>query len=67
MNEKTLQTLQDILAEELLARIKSGEATPSDLNVARQLLKDNAIVVDIRREDSPTANLADKLPFRRVD
>lgn len=31
------------LTRDLLRRIKSGEATASELNVARQMLKDNGI------------------------
>ena len=33
--------LHQVLAEELLARVQTGEATASELNVARQFLKDN--------------------------
>ena len=67
MNEATLRALQDLLAQELITKIEAGEATPTDLNVARQLLKDNSIVVDIRNaEDSNVAKLGD-LPFRRVE
>ena len=37
------QRLLDRLAETLLQRIESGEASSQDLNVARQFLKDNKI------------------------
>ena len=37
------QRLLDTLADELLKRIESGEASSQDLNVARQFLKDNRI------------------------
>ena len=37
---KRLHELQDILIEEFILRIQTGEASPSDLNAARQLLKD---------------------------
>lgn len=40
---KKLETLFDSVLEDIIAKIKSGEATPSDRNVARQLLKDNNI------------------------
>ena len=45
MSDKTLKlnNLQDILIDEFIERINSGAATPSDLNAARQLLKDNGI------------------------
>ncbi len=40
------EVLADIhiaLAEDLLNKIRGGEATASELNVARQMLKDNSI------------------------
>ena len=40
---KTLETLHECLAKELLGKIQSGEAKADDLNVARQFLKDNGI------------------------
>ena len=45
MSDKTekLYSLQDILINEFIERIESGAASPSDLNAARQLLKDNGI------------------------
>jgi len=46
---------------QLLARIKSGEATASELNVARQLLKDNDIAIDIEKNEG-LADLHDTLP-----
>ena len=45
-----LQNLHTVLIENLLDKVKSGEAKAGDLNVARQLLKDNGI------ECIPTAN-----------
>ena len=41
--EDLLSTLHETLGSELLTRIKSGEATAAELNVARQFLKDNGI------------------------
>jgi len=38
-----LETLHTVLIENLLDKVKSGEAKAGDLNVARQLLKDNGI------------------------
>ena len=49
---KLLETLHTVLIRELLGRIESGEAKPGDLNVARQLLKDNGIEC-IPTEKSP--------------
>jgi hypothetical protein len=53
-------TLHGVLVQELLDRIRSGEATPSDLNVARQLLKDNNIVA--APNNKPVLKLADRIP-----
>ena len=65
-DEKQLKSLQDLLVVELMERIESGEATPSDLNTARQLLKDNAIIVDVIRDEGPIHQLS-KLPFIRAE
>ena len=54
------KTLHEALVEELLGRVRSGEATPSDLNVARQLLKDNNIVA--APNNKPILKLADRVP-----
>jgi hypothetical protein len=43
-------------------RISSGEAAPADLNVARQLLKDNNITV-VPQTEHPAQKLALVLPF----
>ena len=60
-HQDQLQTLHIRLTEELLQRIESGEAKPADLNVARQLLKDNGIEA-IPVDDSPLKKLLDTLP-----
>jgi len=59
---KTLKTLHEVLAEELLKRVKDPEAKSSDLNVARQFLKDNGIEA-IPSDNSPLKALVDELPF----
>ena len=60
---KDLQNkLHQVLTEELLARVESGNATSAELNVARQFLKDNGIDGTIEQSD-PLANLAKVLPF----
>jgi len=61
-NNKKLHQLQDILIDEFIARIQSGEASPSDLNAARQLLKDNGVHAALK-PDNPLANLIAGLPF----
>jgi hypothetical protein len=57
-----LDLLQDILIDEFIERIKSGEATPSDLNAARQMLKDNGIQCQIS-DANPVSDLLSLLPF----
>jgi len=42
-NFKLLEQLHLVLAQELLDKVKSGEAKAGDLNVARQFLKDNGV------------------------
>ena len=53
--------LHKVLAEQLLARVESGEAA-SELNVARQFLKDNGIDGTVEQSD-PLASLVKVLPF----
>ena len=60
--EEKLSNLFDLVCDDLTGRINSGEATSTDLNVARQMLKDNGITA-APRETSPLANLANSLPF----
>ena len=60
--EEKLGTLFDLVCDDLTGRINSGEATSTDLNVARQMLKDNRIT-STHRETSPLANLTNSLPF----
>jgi hypothetical protein len=57
-----LEELSVVMAEELLARIQTGAATPADLSVARALLKDNNIIVNAE-SDHPATKLAVVLPF----
>lgn len=60
--EKILSELHENLANKLLAKVKSGEVTAAELNVARQFLKDNNIDA-VPKEGSPLQNLTDALPF----
>lgn len=64
--EKTLIELHEVLARELLNRIKSGEEKASILNVARQFLKDNSIEA-IPEEGSAIKELIEELPFQITD
>jgi|TARA_R110002110_G_scaffold370819_1_gene580813 ABC-type Zn uptake system ZnuABC Zn-binding protein ZnuA len=60
---KKLYDLQDLLIDEFIARIRSGEASPADLSAARQLLKDNSISA-ILVDTNPLAELVKVLPFK---
>jgi hypothetical protein len=60
--EERLKTLQSLLINEFIGRIESGDAAPSDLNAARQLLKDNGIHAGLSKEN-PMDNLINLLPF----
>ena len=62
MDDKTLSNLHDAVAEELLRRVISGEASSADLNVARGFLKDNGIDAGLDASE-PMADLAKTLPF----
>lgn len=61
-NKELLQELMSLTISELVNQIKSGEANPSTLNVARQLLKDNQITCSVS-ENTPLSQLVDILPF----
>jgi hypothetical protein len=66
---KLNEQIHQVLAEELLGRLKSGEATTQDLNVARQFLKDNGITgvaTDDKGAQNPLGALATILPFPKV-
>tara|TARA_B100001287_G_C22483603_1_gene435575 strand:- start:424 stop:657 length:234 start_codon:yes stop_codon:yes gene_type:complete len=62
MIDEKLKELHGVLANELLKRVKDPEAKASDLNVARQFLKDNGIEA-IPVDNSPLKALVDELPF----
>jgi hypothetical protein len=60
--KESLAKLHDAVAEELLSRITSGDATPADLSVAVKFLKDNDITAALDK-GAPVFNLAMALPF----
>ena len=62
MSEKTLKQLHNELALKLLNKVRDPEAKASDLNVARQFLKDNGIDA-IPVDNSPLHKLMNELPF----
>ncbi len=57
-----LAAIHEEIATKLLARIKSGEASTADFNVARQFLKDNNIDSP-RTAGNPIDTLTNSLPF----
>jgi len=61
MSEKLSQLHQE-LAEKLLERVRDPKVKSSDLNVARQFLKDNGIDA-IPVDNSPLKKLMEELPF----
>ena len=60
-NADMMALLHQTLAENLLARIQDPEAKSSDLNVARQFLKDNGIDA-LPVEGSPLDDIVKTLP-----
>jgi hypothetical protein len=60
------EELHEASVVELLRRIKSGEAKPADLAVARQLLRDNGVTA-VPTEGSPLQLLTNHLPFSGDD
>jgi hypothetical protein len=67
MNQKdevsrVMEELHEELANEFLRRVKMGDATPADLNGARQFLRDNGIDA-VAMRGSPLQKLAMVLPF----
>ena len=57
-----LKELHEVLAKVLLERVKDKDAKSSDLNVARQFLRDNGIDA-VPTQDSPLQKLIEELPF----
>ena len=57
-----LVNIHKSLAQELLARIESGQASAAELAAAIKFLKDNGIDANMT-QDSPLENLAKILPF----
>ena len=63
MDKEILEQLHDTVAKDLLERIKSGEASASELSVAVKFLKDNNATLDVITAESPMGNLLEALPF----
>ena len=62
--QDTLENLHSQVAQELLQRIISGEASSADMSNAIKFLKDNGIE-GLPMQDSPLGNLVNVLPFKR--
>ena len=68
MTEKQLiDSLHEAVTQELLLRVRGGEATASELTVAVKFLKDNGASLDAIMAESPMANLLNDLPFDAVE
>ena len=61
-----LNTLFDAVADELLTKIKTGEAKPADLAVAVKFLKDNNITC-LPTDENSLGDLMKSMPFVTED
>ena len=66
MMKDKLEQLHEVVTEELLARVRSGEATSAELSVAVKFLKDNGASHDVITSESPMASLLKELPFEEA-
>ena len=60
-SEELLGQLHEAVTLDLLIRVKSGKASPAELNAAIKLLQNNGIEA-ILTEESPLKALMDSLP-----
>lgn len=60
--EQLLSTLHEEIAKKLLEKVRSGDVTAAELNVARQFLKDNNVDA-VPKKGSSLGSLVDELPF----
>ena len=65
-NMGRMYTLQDLLTDEFITRIKFGDAEPSLLNAARQYLKDNGVHSGLK-QDTKIQDLVSVLPFKEEE
>ena len=61
--KQQMDILHEAVTQELLLRVRSGEATASELSVAVMFLKDNGASLDAIMAESPMDNLLKDLPF----
>jgi len=64
--QETLENLHSQVAQELLQRIVSGEASSADMSNAIKFLKDNG-VEGLPVQDSPLGELINVLPFPKKE
>lgn len=64
--QEMLETLHSQVAQELLQRIISGEASSADMSNAIKFLKDNGIE-GLPIQDSPLGHLVNVLPFPKKE
>jgi hypothetical protein len=62
-DKKLIDALHAEVTQQLLLRVRSGEATASELSVAVKFLKDNGASLDVIMSDNPMASLLHELPF----
>lgn len=60
-NEELLATLHEAVAQDLLNKLKSGEASAQELSAAIKFLKDNNITTIIEKENT-TGKILQFLP-----
>lgn len=60
-SEALMDELHGALVDNLLTKVRNGDATPAELSTARQLLKDNGINTDAMQSDK-MKSLSDDLP-----
>lgn len=65
MSDDKFELLHEALTDQLLARIRAGEASAADLNVARMWLNDNNVAANPSRHKGLKAlgESISKLPF----
>lgn len=63
--EEVMVDLLLLVAKELYDRIRSGEASPSDISNAIKLLQNNGITVAVNKGE-PLDILAEVLPFEEL-
>lgn len=60
-SEELLGLLHDVVAQDLIKRLSSGEATAAEINAAIKFLKDNGIEA-VATENSKLKDLSNSLP-----